>query len=73
MATPRYGDHRAGINHARRREKCGIRARGKRAAALHQAHRDRACAQAQFHVIHKRGRLRDRINPGEFHFVDSWG
>jgi len=72
MAT-RYGVPLAQINRAHRREKCGIRARRDRAAAQNQAQRDRACAYAQFYVIHKRASLRGRITPGKFHFVDCWG
>jgi hypothetical protein len=72
MAT-RYGVRRAGINRAHRRAKGGIRTRRERAAARSPAPRDRVCARTQFHVIHKRTRLRERITLGEFHFVDSWG
>jgi len=72
MAT-RYGHRRVGINRAHRRKKCGIRATRERAAAWTRAQRDRACSRAQFHMIHKRARLRKRITPGEFHFVDCWG
>jgi hypothetical protein len=72
MAT-RYGVPRARINPAHRREKCGIRARRGRAAAQNQAQRDRTRAHALFYMIHKRASLRERITPGEFHFVDSWG
>jgi hypothetical protein len=72
MAT-RYGHRRVGINRAHRRKKCGIRATRERATARSHAHRDRACSRAQFHVIHKHARSRERITPGEFHFVDSWG
>jgi len=72
MAT-RYGVTRARINRAHRREKCGIRAARGRAAVQNQAQRDRASAHAQFYVIHKRARLRERITPGKFHFVDCWG
>jgi len=72
MAT-RYGHRRVGINRAHRRKKCGIRTTRERAAAWSRAQRDRACSRAQFHMIHKRARLRERITPGEFHFVDCWG
>jgi len=72
MATP-YGDRCGGINHAHRREKCGNRATGEREAARNQAHRDGARERAQFYVIHKRARPRERITPAEFHFVDFWG
>jgi hypothetical protein len=72
MAT-RYGHRRVGINRAHRREKCGLRATRERAAAWSHAHRDRACSRAQFYMIHKRARLRERVTPGEFHFVDFWG
>jgi hypothetical protein len=69
----RYGDHGGGINRAHRREKCGILATHARAAACSPAPRDRVCARTQFHVIHKRTRLRERIRPAEFHFVNFWG
>jgi len=72
MAT-RYGHRHVGINRAHRRKKCGIRETRERTAAWSHAHRDCACSRAQFHMIHKCARLRERINPGEFHFVDFWG
>jgi len=72
MAT-RYGHRRVGINRAHRPEKCGLRATRERAAARSHAHRDRARSRTQFYMIHKRARLRERVTPGEFHFVDFWG
>jgi hypothetical protein len=72
MAT-RYGDRCGRINHAHRREKCGIRTTSERAAMRNGAHRDRACARAHFQMSHKGMQLRERITPGEFHFVNFWG
>jgi len=42
-------------------------------AARNRAHHDCARERAQFYVIHKRARPRERITPAEFHFVDFWG
>jgi hypothetical protein len=69
----RYSVRLAGINRAHRRAKCGILTTHVRVAARSAAPRGRVRARMQFHVIHKRTRLRERITPDEFHFVDSWG